>query len=1019
MHVVLGGSKRETATFRVADHMAYYRAVKRRFEEAVAGEHPWPATTYPEPVDHCDVCRWDEVCRKRRRADDHLSLVAGIAARTRQELVERAGDHDPARSRGHVPAGRTRSRTPRRTRCTGSANRRASRSRARTDASRSTSCSTRRTCASGPTTARSSTAARAGQGPARAAGAQPWRPVPRPRRRPVRARRRRRLPVRGPRARAGRTRPASRRSTPSGHGTRRGAVTHAAETARVRAGDRPDHGSPGRGPEPPRVPLRALRADRAQAPHGPVRDARGGGRSAAPGSGARGPVPGRAAGHPGVASRATRSSASSRSTGSSARSTCGTPASSIVDVRGHGWSWAARPATRSEILELIERYNRDDVLSTWKLRDWLEGLRPELARMIGTRRAATRDSGCRRRVPSSPSGSSRSRRSRSRSRPGCRTSPMASAEPTTPDGSSHSSSPGIGAKRRPPGGATSTCCCELTDEERVAEPEPIGMLEFVRAEDDSGRLFRYRFPEQEHDIEAGGDVVDPQTQEGRHGHARSMTAPARSCCAMSKGREGMPPTVADPEPGGPTPTSRSRACCASGAGWSSNGIEADGRRTGPRATCCCGSTRGSARRAGQPLRRAGEKTTDEARAALALSLDRTHAAPSRGRPGSGKTYTGRADDRRPRAARASAWASPPTATRSSATCSTRSWRRRAEHPWFRVASQVGQKPGQTRRRRARDAKRATGPTTLARGALATRVRSTSSAARRGCGRERTSQRPSMCCSSTRRASSRSPTRSPSRRPRRALVLLGDPQQLDQPIQGSHPPGAERSALAHLLGQRPTMPPGAAACSSNGRGGCIRTSRLHVRDVLRGRARARAGQRAAGPGRGSAASTARACAGCRSTHAGARHRVDEEATAVAIHDRRAAALRRHLDRPAGSRRTIRSWRTSWSSRRTTPTRADQRRCATAGLTGVRVGTVDKFQGQEAPISIYSMATLERRGGAARHGVPLLAQPPQRRDVTGAVPRRRRRVPELVRVRCQTPRQMQLANALCRLVEVAAP
>ena len=32
----------------------------------------------------------------------------------------------------------------------------------------------------------------------------------------------------------------------------------------------------------------------------------------------------------------------------------------------------------------------------------------------------------------------------------------------------------------------------------------------------------------------------------------------------------------------------------------------------------------------------------------------------------------------------------------------------------------------------------------------------------------------------------------------SLVLLGDPQQLDQPLQGTHPPGAERSALAHLL-----------------------------------------------------------------------------------------------------------------------------------------------------------------------------------------------------------------------------
>ncbi len=37
MHVVLGGSARETATLRVDDYMAYYRAAKRRFEAAVLG----------------------------------------------------------------------------------------------------------------------------------------------------------------------------------------------------------------------------------------------------------------------------------------------------------------------------------------------------------------------------------------------------------------------------------------------------------------------------------------------------------------------------------------------------------------------------------------------------------------------------------------------------------------------------------------------------------------------------------------------------------------------------------------------------------------------------------------------------------------------------------------------------------------------------------------------------------------------------------------------------------------------
>ena len=46
------------------------------------------------------------------------------------------------------------------------------------------------------------------------------------------------------------------------------------------------------------------------------------------------------------------------------------------------------------------------------------------------------------------------------------------------------------------------------------------------------------------------------------------------------------------------------------------------------------------------------------------------------------------------------------------------------------------------------------------------------------------------------------------------------------------------------------------------------------------------------------------------------------------------------------------RTSWSSRPTTPRSAA---CASRLPDGVRVGTVDKFQGQEAPVVFFSMAT----------------------------------------------------------------
>jgi uncharacterized protein len=100
MRVVLGGSARETATLRVDDYMAYFRAARARFEATVLGTKSAPApaaaypppTTYPEPVEHCDVCRWAELCQLRRRADDHLSLVAGITARQRKALVARELD---------------------------------------------------------------------------------------------------------------------------------------------------------------------------------------------------------------------------------------------------------------------------------------------------------------------------------------------------------------------------------------------------------------------------------------------------------------------------------------------------------------------------------------------------------------------------------------------------------------------------------------------------------------------------------------------------------------------------------------------------------------------------------------------------------------------------------------------------------------------------------------------------------------------------------------------------------------
>ena len=86
MHLALGGTNSEgTTAFRVAEYAAYYRAVRRRFEAHAAV----PPETYPEPVSHCDICDWKQSCARRRRGDDHLSLVAGITRGQRRRLVER------------------------------------------------------------------------------------------------------------------------------------------------------------------------------------------------------------------------------------------------------------------------------------------------------------------------------------------------------------------------------------------------------------------------------------------------------------------------------------------------------------------------------------------------------------------------------------------------------------------------------------------------------------------------------------------------------------------------------------------------------------------------------------------------------------------------------------------------------------------------------------------------------------------------------------------------------------------
>ncbi|MFZ4440184.1 MAG: TM0106 family RecB-like putative nuclease [Syntrophales bacterium] len=83
MHIVLGD--RREVSYRHANYSRYYGFLKQRF---LARVHSAASETYPDPCGHCDYCRWRNLCEDRRLRDDHLSQVANITRLQIRKLNE-------------------------------------------------------------------------------------------------------------------------------------------------------------------------------------------------------------------------------------------------------------------------------------------------------------------------------------------------------------------------------------------------------------------------------------------------------------------------------------------------------------------------------------------------------------------------------------------------------------------------------------------------------------------------------------------------------------------------------------------------------------------------------------------------------------------------------------------------------------------------------------------------------------------------------------------------------------------
>ncbi|MEO7085451.1 MAG: TM0106 family RecB-like putative nuclease [Gemmatimonadaceae bacterium] len=250
---------------------------------------------------------------------------------------------------------------------------------------------------------------------------------------------------------------------------------------------------------------------------------------------------------------------------------------------------------------------------------------------------------------------------------------------------------------------------------------------------------------------------------------------------------------------------------------------------------------------------------------------------------------------------------------------------------------------------------------------------------------------------------------------KSVVLLGDPQQLEQPTKGSHPDGVDASALQHVLEKDKTIPKDRGIFLPVTRrlppSICEFTSEIFYErrlTSLDGLMRQRL--------RGVGDLPSVGLAMVQTDHDGNKNYAPEEIDVV-------AGLVARLTAPGAgwiNREGVEAQLTGADILVVAPYNAHVSRVAQRlDGTGVRVGTVDKFQGLEAPVVIYSMATS--RPEDAPRGMEFLYSLNRLNVATSRAKCLAILVasPHLFEPECRSPRQMQLANALCRFREIATP